>query len=86
MLLQLQECLEVDWPLMVRRHGWECLRHRGNVGGVVETRHGASSRVLLGSRYSVLAARPSGIVRRSSMLDDVGEVERPFEEKASASN
>ena len=63
---------------MVGRHGWESQRHGGNIGGAMETRHGASVRVLLGSRFSVLAARPSGIVRWSSMLDDFGEVETSF--------
>ena len=43
---------------MVGQHGWKSHRHRGNIGGVVETRHGVSSRVLLGSRLVVLGARP----------------------------
>ena len=70
---------------MVGRHGWESQRHGGNIGGAVETRHLASARVLLGSRFSVLATRPSGIVRWSSMLDNLLRLERPLEEKALSS-
>ena len=66
---------------MVGRHGWESQRHGGNIGGAVETRHLASARVLLGSRFSVLATRPSGIVRWSSMLDDFVEVGTSFRRK-----
>ena len=47
----------------------------------METRHGASARVLLASRFSVLAGRPSGIVRWSSMLDDFVEVGTSFGRK-----
>ena len=78
MFLKFQERFKGDLPLMVGWHGRESLRHGGNIGGAVETRHGASVRVLLGSRFSVLAARPSGIVRWSPMLDDFGEVEMSF--------
>ena len=47
---------------MVWRHGWESHRHRGDVNGAVEIRHGISSRVLFGSRLIVLVARLTGIV------------------------
>ena len=66
-------------------HGREGQRHGGNVGGAMLTRHGDSERVLLGSRFSVLAARPSGIARWSSRLDDFGELEPSFGRKGSAS-
>ena len=46
---------------MVWRHAGERHRDGGDIGGVVEIRHGVSSRVLLRSRLGFLAARPVGI-------------------------
>ena len=71
---------------MVWWHGWESHRHRGDVGGAVETRHGVSLRVLLGSRLGILGARPVGIVL--VVVDDgqFGGVGRPLTERPLSSN
>ena len=71
---------------MVGRHGWESNCHRGDIGGAVETRHGVSSRVLLGSRLVVLGARPVGIVLVVVDAGQVGEVGRPLTEGPPSSN
>ena len=56
---------------MVWRHGGEHHRHRGDVGGAVETRHGISSRVLLGSRLVFLSHVLLGSCCWSSMMDEM---------------
>ena len=71
---------------MVGRHGWERHRHRGDIGGAVETCHGVSLCVLLGSRLVVLGARPVGIVLVVVDAGRVGEVGRPLTEGSSSSN